>query len=578
MVLRFTMAEFRKIQSNDKILFGVLIAVIIFNSMIPRVIEGNTRQYYGPNSKIWKDSECPNIGVQNSTLEQCKETCDKTQGCTAINYGTTSKNCILRKCPPEGKEPSWSLTSYQGYSVYPTTYNPSLDKGIYNVITPKITTSTTGNVPTVGDGVMSISGSFRTSVAITTGMLIIFEFPTGYFAKPAADTPDADVVPVKLKIVQRSGATSTPVITDLNSTSTFGALTGSTPKLMFTIGNNAILANIPTSSDYEFTISSTSDGSEMFKLGPDQVQQTQSGFKISASTATATTSDIATAGSAVMPTLYKQTTNAATSSASGMSARQQGIINNIARIQAIEKQLLNKLNDAMDAEQRSEIVAQINDLAKARGDLYNNMNDFSSQLEMVASERRNALVQNSVAVNVIRNQIANSSNTLDGLQQEKSNKMRLVEINNYYGKKYEFQTDIMKIIILTCVPVLVISILLKKGFIPNLIATGLIILIVAAGVITVARKVMDLNRRNNFNFDQYDHPFNPYAVSVTKKETTNLADINKLENPFLCIGPACCTDTSTVWDDDTKKCIKSTGVPAASDALNVPAAIPQVFN
>jgi hypothetical protein len=233
------------------------------------------------------------------------------------------------------------------------------------------------------------------------------------------------------------------------------------------------------------------------------------------------------------------------------------------------------LDGATDATERTTIVAQINDLAKARGDLYNNMNDFSSQIETVASERRNALVQNSVAVNVIRDQIENSSNTLDGLQQDKSNKMRLVEINNYYGKKYEFQTDIMKIIILTCVPVLVISILLKKGFIPNLIATGLIIIIIAAGVIAVARKVIDLNRRNSFNFDQYDYPFNPYAVSFTnsKTKTTNLADINKMENPFLCIGPACCTDESTTWNNDTKKCVKATGTPAAP---SVPGTTPQV--
>ena len=489
MVLRFTMAEFRKIQSNDKILFGVLIAVIIFNSMIPRVVEG---------------------------------------------------------LPPGS---------------------------IYNVMTPQIVTSTSGNAPTAGDGVMSISGSFRTSAAIASGNMLIFEFPRGYFAKPTAATLDTTVVPVKINITRSS---PTPAISsEAPSTSTFGALTGSTPKLMFTIGT-AIPANTTetTSRDYEFTISSTTAGSEMFKFGPDQIEQTRSGFKISAASTATAADDVATAGSAGMPMLYKrQDTTTATSAASGMNARQQGIINNIARIQVIEKQLLGKLDGAMDAEQRSEIVAQINDLAKARGDLYNNMNDFSSQLETVASERRNALVQNSVAVNVIRDQIENSSNTLDGLQQEKSNKMRLVEINNYYGKKYEFQTDIMKIIILTCVPVLVISILLKKGFIPNLIATGLIILIVAAGVIAVARKVMDLNRRNNFNFDQYDYPFNPYAVSVTKTETTNLADINKMENPFLCIGPACCTDASTVWDDKTKKCIKSTGVPAAA-----PVAPPPVFN
>lgn len=483
MVLRFTMAEFRKIQSNDKILFGVLIAVIIFNSMIPRVVEG---------------------------------------------------------LPPGS---------------------------IYNVMTPKIVTSTSGNAPTAGDGVMSISGSFRTSVAIASGNVLIFEFPSGYFEKPTTATPNDTVVPVKINITQRTGTgtTATSVITDLiaSPSSTFGVLAGSTPKLMFTIGT-AIPANTAeaTSRDYEFTISSTTAGSEMFKFGPNQIEQTRNGFKISAaSTAGATTSDVATAGSAGMPILYKQDANAATSAASGMNARQGAIIANIARIQAIEKQLLGKLNTAMDAEQRSEIVAQINDLAKARGDLYNNMNDFSSQLETVASERRNALVQNSVAVNVIRDQIENSSNTLDGLQQEKSNKMRLVEINNYYGKKYEFQTDIMKIIILTCVPVLVISVLLKKGFIPNLIATGLIIIIIAAGVIAVARKVMDLNRRNNFNFDQYDYPFNPYAVKVTKTETTNLADINKLAIPNSCIGPSCCTEGATVWDSTTGKCIRP---PAAS--------------
>ena len=475
MVLRFTMEEFRKIQSNDKILFGILIAIIIFNSMIPRVVEGNT--------------------------------------------GNT------------------------GY--------------IYNVMTPRIVTTTSGNAPTAGDGVISISGSFRTNVAIASGNVLIFEFPRGYFAKPTPTTTDATVVPVKINITRSSPA----IASEGSSTTTFGVLTGSTPKLLFTIGT-AIPGNTEaTSRDYEFTISSTTAGSEMFKFGPDQIDQTENGFKISASTTGATTSNVATAGSAGMPMLYKQNTNAATSAASGMNARQQGIINNIARIQAIEKQLLLKLNSNIDATDRAEIVAQINSLAKARGDLYNNMNDFSSQLETVAAERRNALVQNSVAVNVIRDQIENSSNTLDGLQQEKSNKMRLVEINNYYGKKYEFQTDIMKIIILTCVPVLVISILLKKGFIPNLIATGLLMIIIAAGIIAVARKVMDLNRRNNFNFDQYDHPFNPYAVSVTKTETTNLADMNKLAMPNSCIGSSCCTEGTTTWDPTTGKCIRP---PAAT--------------
>jgi hypothetical protein len=46
MVLRLTMAEFRKIPSNDKLLFGILIAIIVFNSMIPRVVEGLPEKYF----------------------------------------------------------------------------------------------------------------------------------------------------------------------------------------------------------------------------------------------------------------------------------------------------------------------------------------------------------------------------------------------------------------------------------------------------------------------------------------------------------------------------------------------------
>jgi hypothetical protein len=151
--------------------------------------------------------------------------------------------------------------------------------------------------------------------------------------------------------------------------------------------------------------------------------------------------------------------------------------------------------------------------------------------------------------------------------------LRLVEINNYYGKKYEYQTDIIKIIIITCVPILVISVLLKKGFIPNLVATGLITVIIAAGVITVARKIIDLNKRNNFNFDQYDYDFNPNAVSATKTETTNLADVNNLSLATSCIGPYCCTEGSTVWNPTTAKCeVKpagSTDTASSASLVNI---------
>jgi hypothetical protein len=155
----------------------------------------------------------------------------------------------------------------------------------------------------------------------------------------------------------------------------------------------------------------------------------------------------------------------------------------------------------------------------------------------------------------VESQMNNAKTMLASLREDKSNKVRLVEINNYYGRKYEYQTDIMKIVIMACAPILVISILLKKGFIPETISTGLIVIVIVAGIIAVARKVTDLNRRNNMNFDQYDMPFNPHAVSISKTENTNLADSSRMSTYSSCIGASCCDGEKTVWNPATAMCI-----------------------
>lgn len=497
MVLRLTMAEFRKIPSNDKLLFGILIAIIVFNSMVPRVVEGNT--------------------------------------------GTS-------------------------------------EKYFFNTYTPTIISATRGNAPTVNDNVVSISGSFRTSVLVPAGNHIILKFPQNYFAK----LDGTELSTVRLNI-QKGGADVVPPSTAAGSATVTVTATSSAADLLgtstvpgmikFPLPSGVTLpASGSTDRDYTFKIYSTSAtaNTPIFKFGPNPIGMTQNGFKIgSESFAEAT---------AAMPVLYQESTaasRAGSSATNSMSARQAAFVDNVSNIQAVEQQLFQKLSSDtnLTPEDRAQIVSQINQLAKARGDLYNNMNDFSSQIETVAGERRNALVQNSVAVSVIQDQIQNSQRTLDGLQQEKSNKMRLVEINNYYGKKYEFQTDIMKIIILTCVPILIVSVLLKKGFIPNLIATGLIIIIISVGLIAVAHKVIDLNKRNKFNFDQYDHPFNPNAVQVKKVESTNLSDINKLALASSCIGSSCCTEGTTQWDAASAKCVPKPAQGAASSAAPVPGSL-----
>ena len=467
MTLRFTMDEFRKIPNNDKLLFGVLIAIILVNSMIPRVREGAT---------------------------------------------------------------------LMGVSV------------------PKITYADSGSMGVKGGAVRSISGSFIVQTPLSASGTITFSFPSGYFVA----TPSAPSVPGNIQLVltpATAGATAlaaiSPTTVDLAPTTLLAS--GS---LVFTrpaAASPSAAATDLAAGTYNYVISKATGANEnLFTLKATAVAITDDGWSIK-------TSADATPGTAQMPAILDYDAGSSSSSSNSMTDRQKSIMANITNMQTIEKQLFDTLTQTSDPTARSKLVIQINQISKARGDLYANMNDFAGAMQSSTAETRRAVHQQYVAAQVIESQMNTAKATLDGLREDKTNKLRLVEINNYYGRKYEYQTDIMKIVVLMCVPILVISVLMKKGFLPEMISTGLIVIIIVAGIIAVARKLMDLNQRNNLNFDQYDHEFNPNAVSMSKTEDTNLADLSKSSMLSSCIGASCCDD-STVWNSERALCIKGTTI------------------
>ena len=461
MTLRFTMEEFRKIPSNDKILFGVLIAIILVNSMIPRVREGATA-------------------------------------------GTS----VTEVSPPTIAFKDGSSMGVQGVEV------------------------------------ASITGKFTTSSAIPGGNTITFSFPSGYFT-------GTTIANAQLSLTPATGTLPLPASITISAPTSASSLnpTAGNGTLVFTV--TATTGTVIAAGTYTYLIQHSTPGTALFKLKDDRVGYINNGWTVNTSIDTV-------AGTAAMPPILPYDSGSATTATAeqtSMTARQKAIMANIMNLQNIEKQLFDRLTQESDPETRAQLVVQINQISKARADLYANMNDFAGVMQTANAETRNAVRQQLVAAQVVESQMNNAKTMLASLKDDKSNKLRLVEINNYYGRKYEYQTDIMKIVIMACAPILVISILLKKGFIPETISTGLIVVIIVAGIIAVARKVMDLNRRNNMNFDQYDMPFNPYAVSVSKTENTNLADLSKASVYASCIGASCCDGVKTVWNPATAMCI-----------------------
>jgi hypothetical protein len=76
-------------------------------------------EFFGPNTNIWNDTDCPHLLNVNGNLEACKIKCNNISECTAFNFNPNTNECILRRCTGD-KEPSWNLPPYQGYSKYST--------------------------------------------------------------------------------------------------------------------------------------------------------------------------------------------------------------------------------------------------------------------------------------------------------------------------------------------------------------------------------------------------------------------------------------------------------------------------
>jgi hypothetical protein len=209
-------------------------------------------------------------------------------------------------------------------------------------------------------------------------------------------------------------------------------------------------------------------------------------------------------------------------------------------------------SSSMPSKNVDSIVNRINQLSEVRMSLYKSLNYTYQSLQKNVNTSRTELVELLTVVGIVEDELNNAKIQLNQLYEIKNNKMRMVEINTYYGKRYRAQSGVMKLIIFVCVILLVLAILRKKSLLPESIANILLGIVIAVGGFFIIWRVLDISWRDNMNFDAYTWHFNPDAKqrlpSEYKAPEINLPKID-------CIGNACCTD-GMIYDANIRKCIK----------------------
>ena len=114
------------------------------------------------------------------------------------------------------------------------------------------------------------------------------------------------------------------------------------------------------------------------------------------------------------------------------------ILNNIQSLQQIEQQFFTSLetNPNLSRQQQEEILDKINRITAMRLNLYNTLNGMNNFFQSALQNSVGTLQQQVSAIAIVENELNQSKRRLEVLEVEKNNKIRLVQINNYFIDKY----------------------------------------------------------------------------------------------------------------------------------------------
>ena len=222
------------------------------------------------------------------------------------------------------------------------------------------------------------------------------------------------------------------------------------------------------------------------------------------------------------------------------------ILKSIERLQGVEKGLYRELE--YNNKNADSIINQINEVSQVRMSLFKSLNYTYKALQKNVNTSKSELVELMTIVSIVEDELNNAKIQLNEVYGIKTNKMRMVEINTYYKKRYDAQSKLMNSIIFNGVLLFVLATLYKKSVLSEMTSKVLISIVIVFGVFSIIWGVLDIYWRDNMNFDAYAYNYYPdnevdYGLKVPEVI------------PIDCIGNACCTD-GMIYDDNIRKCIR----------------------
>jgi hypothetical protein len=249
-----------------------------------------------------------------------------------------------------------------------------------------------------------------------------------------------------------------------------------------------------------------------------------------------------------------------------LSENTDTILNDIQQLQEMEKNLFVTLetNPHLTSEQQKQLVSKMNNLSNMRINLYKTLSGVNSFFQNALETSTGTLKEQTIAIGIVENQLNQAKMDLNLLKNSRNEKIRLVEINDYYGEKYSEHAKFMKTVIFTLIPIIILAVLNKKDLLPNNIYYILVGIIAFIGVVIGWLQFFSIISRDNMNYETYNWDFDPSTAPSTSSSSTSTSSTSTSTStdpwsaPLIpCMGANCCSSSET-FDVSNNVCITST--------------------
>jgi hypothetical protein len=234
------------------------------------------------------------------------------------------------------------------------------------------------------------------------------------------------------------------------------------------------------------------------------------------------------------------------------------LVNDIQSLQQMEQQMFSQLenNPNMTSKQKKSIINKITKLSEMRVNLYKTMGGVNQFFRNALLTSQGTLKEQTIAIKMIENELNQSKEKLEILETDRNNKLRLVQINTYYGDKYAEHSHIMKIVVITLIPIIILALLHSKNIIPTKIYYALVSIISLIGAYFFWYIFVSIIHRDNMDYQNYDWYFDASSAPVSGNSNSDVSG-----NPWAitngCVDSSCCS-SGTIFDASSNLCIQDT--------------------